>query len=80
LLFFGFGERLSRKNSASNRLDSCSRTLPVWRTWWFNLGSSRSRYRLRQAPAFGSLAPYTSRSIRLRTIAPAHIRQGSSVT
>ena len=32
------------------------------------------------APAFGSGAPQTTRGTRARTIAPAHIAHGSSVT
>ena len=47
---------------------------------WFSRSSAHTWYRLSTAPAFGSVAPYTTRPIRALTSAPAHITHGSSVT
>jgi len=49
-------------------------------TRWFNRSPSSNSYTLRAAPAFGSVAAYTSCPSRALTIAPAHIAHGSSVT
>src|ERR1700750_1702015 len=62
----------SAQSSARRPLSTCGR--------WFSRGSSRTLNTLPAAPALGSVAPNTSRGRRARTIAPAHIAHGSSVT
>ena len=47
---------------------------------WFRRGWASTSRTLPAAPAFGSVAAYTTRGMRARTIAPAHIAHGSSVT
>ncbi len=47
---------------------------------WFSAGSARTSRTLPAAPALGSRVPNTTSGMRARTIAPAHIAQGSRVT
>ena len=47
---------------------------------WLSAGSASTSRTLPAAPALGSAAPKTTSGMRARTIAPAHIAQGSSVT
>lgn len=75
-----FAKRRSLKKPESNARDSSARRPDSTRARWFSRGSSEIRYKLRHAPVLGSSAPYTTRSTRLKTIDPAHIGHGSSVT
>ena len=72
--------RRAAKKSTSNRPHSSASTPTVRGTRWLSSGLSTRSNRLPAAPAFGSVAPYTSCPRRPLTIAPAHIAHGSSVT
>ena len=75
---------LSDLSSLKNCFNSCwlssSKTPPTTSTRWFKRDSFAKSSTDPQAPAFGSLAPKTTRGIRARIIAPRHMAQGSSVT
>src|ERR1700675_1213300 len=73
-------DRLRSKKSRSSAALSSPLTGPATATEWFSRGSSRSRYKLRAAPLFGSAAPYTTRASRAWMAAPQHIAHGSTVT
>ena len=68
------------KNALRIELHSASRIPPATSILWFNLASCGMLYNVPQAPALGSQAPKTSRSILANTKATAHIAQGSRVT
>src|SRR5262249_48529635 len=48
--------------------------------WWLSQGSEGTSMRDPQAPALGSVAPYTTSPMRESTSAPVHMMQGSRVT
>src|SRR5882724_4050293 len=68
-----------RKNSRKISPQSCARTPLTTCTRWFKRPSRTRSNRVSTAPALGSATPYTSRSMRALTSAPAHIGQGSRV-
>src|SRR5215471_11663539 len=72
--------RRSAKNSRSRAPHSPARIPPTTSARWLSLRSRRTSHNEPAAPAFGSAAPYTTRSIRAATTAPAHMVHGSSVT
>ena len=59
---------------------SWARTPPMTSVGWGMRASRRTSRRDPAAPALGSQAPKTTRSMREARIAPAHIVQGSRVT
>src|SRR5579859_4539252 len=76
--FLGFSEiRCSKKNFCSRERHSASHTLRVISQRWFREGNCNKFIAPPAAPAFGSLAPNTTRARRVCTIAPAHMGQGS---
>src|SRR5581483_7771043 len=72
--------RRARKNSRSNRADSCASKPPCTAMWWLWCGEISVSNTLPAAPVLGSFVPYTTRATRACTSAIAHIAQGSSVT
>ena len=72
--------RRARKNARSSSEQSAARTPPTTSGRWLSCGTSSTSRTEPAAPAFGSAQPKTTRGIRERTIAPAHIAQGSRVT
>ena len=68
------------KNSRRRAAHSSSSTPVRTSGRWLRAGSARTSRTLPAAPALGSGAPMTTVGMRARTIAPAHIAQGSRVT
>ena len=68
------------KNSFNIFEDSLAKTSPTTSQRWFNLESCNTFRKEPHAPVFGSNVEKTTRAIRDKTIAPAHIAQGSRVT
>ena len=80
LLGEGQPARWEAKKSRSSAAHSGSRTPAYTSTQWLSRRSRRMSNTEPAAPAFSSQAPKTTRGIRARTIAPAHMAHGSSVT
>src|SRR5260370_13577432 len=78
----GLGSRSLReeKKPRSSAALSSARTPELTSNRWLSRASCTRLPREPQYPAFGSAAPYTSRSILLATRAPAHMGHGSMVT
>jgi hypothetical protein len=68
------------KNPLNRSEDSLPKTLLRTKQRWFNLGSCKTFLKEPHAPVLGSETANTTLAIRDKTIAPAHIAQGSSVT
>src|SRR3954453_4853191 len=72
--------RCASKKSVSTAAHSSASTPLITSGRWLSRRSRTTSHNDPTAPAFGSAAPYTTRSSRASTIAPAHIVHGSSVT
>ncbi len=73
-------ERCALKKSSISRAHSSASTPARTSGRWFSLGCRRRSPTEPAMPAFSSHAPNTTRFIRDKTIAPAHIAHGSTVT
>ena len=71
--------RRARKNFSSRRADASARTPARTTGRWLSRVHPRMSNTLPAPPQRSSAAPYTTRSTRACTIAPAHITQGSIV-
>src|SRR6202012_3998639 len=73
-------QRRAAKKSRRRVADSAARMPKTPSGRWFRAGSARTSRTEPAAPALGSGAAKTTVGMRARTIAPAHIAQGSRVT